>query len=354
MSDSTNSNEGRDVAGAHQSVTSVSLVIPGRNCAGTIEKCLRSVVPLLESGELREIIFVNDGSTDDSEEIVAGFPGRIITGRGIGAAAARNDGIEQTTSEFIWCIDADCIAQNDTLSLLLKGFESDAVAAVGGSLGNACPDSLLATLVQDEITWRHTRMPEVVNFLASGNVVYRRSAIQQVGGFDESFRWAHDAELAYRFRSTNRELRFRKNAVVLHHHFTKWHAYLFKQAAYAKNRMLLYQRYPQNVRGDDYSSLIDHMQPPLALGLLLTLPLVMFPSLAAIPLVVFVLLVTCAAITTVSVYKGRPKLRMIPFLLFSVIRSTARAAGACHGIVAVIAMLLRSSEASPTQQDLVQ
>lgn len=351
MSDSEETRSRRVGAGDGRSV---ALVIPAHNASTTLEQCLHSVVQLLERQELLEIVLVDDHSTDGTAEIAAEFPVRITSGRGMGAAAARNDGIAQTASEFIWCLDADCIAHADTLTRLLNGFESDAVAAVGGSLGNACSDSLLANLIQDEITWRHARMPTAVNFLASGNVVYCRSAFETVGGFDEGFRWAHDAELAYRFRSTGHELRFVKDAVVLHHHFTSWVKYLLKQSAYAKNRILLYARYPQNVRGDDYSSWVDHLQPPLALGLLFTLPLVMFPMIAAIPFTLLLTLLACAMFTTASVYLRRDKLRTIPFLCFSVVRSMARALGACHGIATILALNVGRTRTTPTQQDLLQ
>lgn len=311
-----------------------TLVIPAHNAAATLRRCLGSVAPLQERGELLEVVVVDDRSTDETAAIAAEFPVRVITGRGIGAAAARNDGITQSAGEFIWCMDADCIANDRTLSEMMACFDDD-IAAVGGSLGNACPKSLLANFVQDEIRWRHTRMPTAVNFLASGNVVYCRSAFLGVGGFDESFRWAHDAELAYRFKAAGHNLRFCRDAVVLHHHFTKWGTYLLKQAAYAKNRMLLYERFPRNVRGDDYSSWVDHLQPPLALLFLLTLPLALVQNFRIVPLMSLLVLLGCSLVTTCSIYKGHPRWRSVGFLLFSFVRSISRALGACRGVAAV-------------------
>lgn len=320
---------------SHPKQPTVSLVIPGRNCAATLEKCLNSVVPLLERGELQEIIFVNDGSTDESGEIAGRFPVRVIEGRGKGAAAARNDGIEAASGEYVWCLDADCIAHADALKLLLQEFDSSQVAAVGGSLENANEGSLLAELIQDEISWRHAKMPQCVNFLASGNVVYRRFSLQETGGFDEGFRWAHDAELAYRFRSQGWGLRFCRDAIAEHHHFTHWFQYLGKQSAYATNRILLYRRYPDLVRGDDYSSWVDHLQPPLALAFITSLPFLLFPRLRLITLSVFVLLLICCFVTTVTLYRDNFRARTIAFLPFCIIRSMVRAIGACRGMLAV-------------------
>jgi len=148
----------------------VSLVIPGRNCAETLEKCLNSVVPLLERGELQEILFVDDGSTDNTAEIARRYPVQVITGAGGGPGAARNLGWRQAQGASIWFIDSDCVAEPDALQKLLLHLNDPEVAGVGGSYANLYPDSLLATLIHEEIIARHRRMPQEVNFLGGFNV----------------------------------------------------------------------------------------------------------------------------------------------------------------------------------------
>ena len=325
----------------------VSLVIPGRNCAQTLEKCLNSVVPLLEQGELQEILFVDDGSTDNTAEIARRYPVRLISGAGTGAAAARNSGIEAASGDLIWCLDSDCIAEPDNLSLLVSEFGSSEVVAVGGSFGNATPDQLLPILIQQEISWRHSRMPQTVNFLASGNVVYRRQELLDIGGFDERFRWAHDAELAFRFRSVQKELHFQKNAIVLHHHFTSFKRYLSKQFEYARNRIFLYRRYPEMAKGDNYSSWGDHLQPPLALLTLLSSPLCLFENGFYIPLVLLLILMLLCSMTTVRLLIHSPQWRLIAFFPFTLARSFARAFGACVGMLSISTM--KSQKEMPPQ-----
>ena len=72
-----------------ESDLSVTLVIPGRNAADTLRPCLEAVVSMLERGELAEIIFVDDGSTDETAKIAAEFPVRCVEGpaRGPGGHA---------------------------------------------------------------------------------------------------------------------------------------------------------------------------------------------------------------------------------------------------------------------------
>ena len=97
------------------STESVSLVVPGRNCASTVRQCLSAVAPLLDGGRLGEIIFVDDGSTDETANIVAEFPVTYVKGSGRGSGAARNLGWREARHPLVWFIDADCVTEPDAL-----------------------------------------------------------------------------------------------------------------------------------------------------------------------------------------------------------------------------------------------
>ena len=243
----------------------ITLVIPGRNCARTIKPCLEAVLPLLHAGLLEEIIFVDDASTDNTANIVARFPVRMLRGAGRGPGAARNLGWRGSRTPLIWFIDSDCVAEPGALKLLVETMASEEIAGVGGSYANGVPESLLATLIHEEIVARHQQMPERVNFLATFNVLYRRSVLEQLGGFDERFRLAQDAELAFRIKAAGYDLAFVKDSRVAHFHPTRLKKYLSTQTRQGFYRMLLYHEHPQRISGDSYSGFCDHIQPPLAM-----------------------------------------------------------------------------------------
>src|SRR5687767_9420148 len=192
----------------------ISLVIPGRNCERTIRACLDAVVPLLADGTLREILFVDDGSTDATSQIVGEYPATIVPGQGGGAGAARNLGWRAARGEWVWFIDSDCVAEPGALAILCEHANDPSVAGIGGSYANNVPESLIASLIHEEIVARHERMPAEVNFLATFNVLYRRAALEAVGGFDEhryngpGIAAAEDAELAFRLVEAGYRLRF--------------------------------------------------------------------------------------------------------------------------------------------------
>ncbi len=313
---------------------SVTLVIPGRNASGTLEDCLDAVTPLLGKDGLKEIIFVDDGSTDDTLQIAAQYPVRVVNGLGEGAASARNLGWRSASTPIIWFMDADCEADPHALERLRRHLdEQPAAGGVGGSFTNTRPQSLVACLIHEEIIQRHQRMPDEVNFLASGNVMYRRAVLEEVDGFDETCYWAHDADLAFRVRRAGHRLRFELHSLVGHAHPTKLLSYLNKQRLQGYYRVLLYLRHPERVSGDSYSGVTDHLQPPLAMAILATLPLLAAPWVRWLPVALIVLLLLLQLPMTIG---AAVRLRQAKYLMFapmSFFRSFYRGIGMVHAVL---------------------
>ena len=92
----------------------VSVIVPVYNTGKYVEKCLDSLINQTVKNEL-EIIIVNDGSTDNSEEIIKKYmkkqdnQGKIkyYAKENEGIAKTRNLGIEKATSEYIMFVDSD-------------------------------------------------------------------------------------------------------------------------------------------------------------------------------------------------------------------------------------------------------
>ena len=221
---------------------------------------------------------------------------RVISSGGKGPGGARNAGWRAATQPLVWFIDSDCVAEPDALRLLLALLDAPEVAGAGGSYGNMCPESLLACLIHEEIVERHRRMPREVNYLATFNVVYRREALERVGGFDEgNFNGpgspgAEDIELAFRLHEAGYRLRFDMRSRVGHFHPTRLFRYLRSQRHHGYWRVRLYWEHHLRVTGDSYSGLLDHSQPPLAVMTLAALPLLFWWSFALIPVAAMVVL----------------------------------------------------------------
>lgn len=112
----------------------VSVIIPAYNCEKTLKDCLESV----EGQRLKEkeIIVVNDGSTDYTADLLRLHPGniRVITQKNSGAGAARNNGLMHANGKFVAFMDTDDkYPSSNVLEKLVAGALDHNVSACGGS-----------------------------------------------------------------------------------------------------------------------------------------------------------------------------------------------------------------------------
>jgi glycosyltransferase involved in cell wall biosynthesis len=113
--------------------STVSVVIPTYNCGAFVADAVESV--LAQTSRPREIIVVDDGSSDDTEARLAPFRQTITYVRqpNQGAAAARNTGIARATSDYVAVLDADDRCHPDRLARQAGSLdESGAIACFTG------------------------------------------------------------------------------------------------------------------------------------------------------------------------------------------------------------------------------
>ena len=109
----------------------VSIVVCSYNGARTLRDCLSSLQHLHYPSY--EVIFIDDGSKDNTQEILREFPGvRNIVQANKGLSAARNAGIAAARGDIVAFTDSDCMVDQDWLYFLVTTLLSSDFAAVGG------------------------------------------------------------------------------------------------------------------------------------------------------------------------------------------------------------------------------
>jgi len=199
----------------------VSVVIPAYMAAGTLAQCLDSVLAAEVPSQSREIIVVDDGSDDGSARIAESRDITVVRIPHSGRSAALNRGLERATGDVVFFTDADCRVPRDWFSALLAPLAED--PALSGVGGNMLPVRINAVEVSKLLPYldefaRDLRLAGEYSgaCLNGNNMAIRRPALQDVGGFDESFIHGADADLTARLLAGGHLLLRIRHPVVAH------------------------------------------------------------------------------------------------------------------------------------------
>lgn len=189
----------------------VSVIVPAYNEEESIGKTLESLMKLDYPKNLLEIIVVNDGSKDKTQSIVEDFLRKenpfkllLMNQKNSGKGVALNNGIKRANGEFVACLDADSMVRSDTLKEMIRYFYDDGVAAVSPLMKVYQPKTVLQRLQALEYLL-YGFLKCIFSSMNSIHVtsgpfsIYRKNAIQKLGGFDEKT-IVEDQEICYRIQ----------------------------------------------------------------------------------------------------------------------------------------------------------
>lgn len=181
----------------------VSVIIPTYNRAHILGRAIQSVLD--QTYQDFEIIVVDDGSTDNTEEVVKNFNDERIVyhlyGKNRGVAAARNIGIKLSKAEYIAFQDSDDVWYPDKLEKTMKNIKEIKNIDFIFSCGKIIKDGEIVGYTGNHSWINKSPKKELIrklfmgNFIPTQGVVVKKDKIIQVGGFDESFPSASDHEL---------------------------------------------------------------------------------------------------------------------------------------------------------------
>lgn len=100
-----------------------SIIIPVYNVEKYLRKCLNSVFS--QNYKNYEVIVVNDGTKDNSMDIVKDYPVKVINQKNQGLSVARNNGVEKATGEYILFLDSDDYIEEGLLKEINKSLNNN-------------------------------------------------------------------------------------------------------------------------------------------------------------------------------------------------------------------------------------
>lgn len=205
----------------------VSIIIPVRNEEKNLPRLFKSLSLLDYPKNKLEIIIVDGCSSDQTVALAKKYRAKIISNPEIIRGAGCQIGIEVAKGKLVAFTDADCTVPSHWLKGLIKFFhKDDLVAGVGGPNLTPKDDSRFAQAVGDVLTLLtkagsryglQSQETREIYHNPGCNVVYRKKAILQAGGFNCDLITCEDEELDYRLREKGFKLLFVPNISVNHY-----------------------------------------------------------------------------------------------------------------------------------------
>jgi cellulose synthase/poly-beta-1,6-N-acetylglucosamine synthase-like glycosyltransferase len=258
--------------------TKISIVITALNSEATIGECLKSVSELNFPQNNLEVIVIDGCSTDATVERAQQYPVKILR-EPLNAPAAYNYALKIVNNELVGFIDADAKVESEWLNKLLFHFDDPEVVGASGSIETWNTENPWSRSIGYDIADRYQRIGKYATRIATMNLLFRKSIIEKIGGFDENLPSQYDTDLGHRITTAGYKIAYEPNAKCYHFNRQTLSSYFKQQLQYGKNTLRLYLKHNKLAKGDEITDLYMNIQPLLLLAVLLFFILGIPPSL---------------------------------------------------------------------------
>jgi glycosyltransferase involved in cell wall biosynthesis len=206
----------------------ISVVLPTFNRRARLERVLSGLDRQSVAPECFEVVIVDDGSTDDTQDWLRRNSARkyrvtAIRQDNAGPAKARNTAVAAAHGEFLLFLDDDVEPTTELVAEHLRCHDAEADVVVIGPLAS------LPHYPQPWVAWEQAKLEAQYEAMLrgdweptfrqfwTGNASVGRAHVLAAGGFDPSFLRAEDVELGRRLHERGLRFRFNPKARGLHH-----------------------------------------------------------------------------------------------------------------------------------------
>ena len=249
--------------------------MPVYNGAETIAACLDALLVQTVDAASYQVIVVDDGSVDDTPQIVARYPVTFIRQEHVGPGAARNRGAQLALGDLLLFTDADCEPLPDWIEQMRVPFADPTIAGAKG-VYRTRQRSLVARFVQAEHEEKYDRLAREgeIDFVDTYAAAYRRFVFLAFGGFNTRFLRNQDQEFSFRLAEAGHKMVFVPQAAVYHRHVTTVRRYAWRKVRTGRWKVRVHALHPSKAIRDSYTPWSQKLQ-------IVLLPLILISLVAA-------------------------------------------------------------------------
>jgi glycosyltransferase involved in cell wall biosynthesis len=182
----------------------VSIIIPVRNDAQRLQRCLESVIASRYPADRMEILVADNGSTDGSADVARAMGAMVLSFPQIRVSEVRNQAATAARGRILIFVDADHELDAGWVPHGVESLRSSGAGAVGAAY-YAPPDGTWVQRMYDSFRLRTPGLRHV-EWLGSGSLAVWRDVFHQVGGFDSSLETCEDVDFCQRLRRGKHKL----------------------------------------------------------------------------------------------------------------------------------------------------
>lgn len=217
--------------------TNVTVVICVRDVEKHIDECMRSLLD--QSFRDFEIVIVDDGCKDNTSKLVEKFDDKRIlyfrNEKNLGIAESRNIGVKISKGEYIFFTDGDCTVSKDWIEEGIKYLKDPKCVGVEGKI------HYVSEKYKPSFS-DHVCQNKYGGQFMTGNIAYKKSVIETVGGFDERYSYFEDRDLALRIMKYGK-ISFNPNMTVYAQQQNRIPKELIKRATHITNKIFLFKKF---------------------------------------------------------------------------------------------------------------
>lgn len=229
----------------------VSIIIPVRNEALILSRCLKSLKNLDYPEERLEIIVADGLSEDNTAEIASRYGARVVKNERRIVSSGRNAGFRESKGDIIAFTDADCVFDKCWLKAAVKYFNDESIGGVGGltlppldSCGfEKAVDNLFSFAESFNLTCHckgvSLHSPKKTEDIPGCNAFYRRQILEMIFPVDENLLTAEDCWMNFCVRDCGYQLILAPDIILWHNRRDSPRKFLRQIYRFAVGRMQL-------------------------------------------------------------------------------------------------------------------